>query len=139
MRLTEQIYPANITELFKRFTEVMLGRWDESKGFAQLHQAPLKDFLLKRVAVAMHKERRTNVPLQELRKVLTNELRKRRVESNTDVDQLVEEIVYRSGLFRVLGDEVEFKHLMIQEFFAGRGLSAEEIASLIDDLGGNVA
>jgi GTPase SAR1 family protein len=125
--------PANITELFKKFTEVMLGRWDESKGFAQLHQAPLKDFLLKQVAVAMHKEKRTSVPLHELRRVLTEELRKRRVESNTDVDQLVEEVVHRSGLFRVLGDEVEFKHLMIQEFFAGRGLAAGEIAHLIDD------
>ena len=38
--------PANITELFKKYTEMMLGRWDASKGLAQQYQAPLKDFVL---------------------------------------------------------------------------------------------
>jgi hypothetical protein len=125
--------PANITELFKKFTEVMLGRWDESKGFAQLHQAPLKDFLLRRIAVRMHKEKLTSIPLEGLKGVLFEELRKRRVDSQANIEQLVEEIVYRSGLFKVLGEEVEFKHLMLQEFFAGRGLADGELQDLLGD------
>src|SRR5690606_28778155 len=43
---SRQDIPANITELFKKFTELMLGRWDEQKGLSLQYQAPLKDFLL---------------------------------------------------------------------------------------------
>src|SRR5207237_9377591 len=32
---SRQDIPANITELFKKFTEMMLGRWDSSKRLAQ--------------------------------------------------------------------------------------------------------
>ena len=46
--------PANITELFKKFTEVMLGRWGRTKGVAQQYHAPLKDFLLRQIAFQMH-------------------------------------------------------------------------------------
>jgi len=38
--------PANITELFKKFTEQMLGRWDSTKGLSLQYQAILKDFIL---------------------------------------------------------------------------------------------
>ena len=123
--------PANITELFKKFTEQMLGRWDESKGFKQQYQAPLKDFLLQHIAVRMHKEQLTSIPLESLKSVLREELEKRGQEAQTDI--LVDEIVQRSGFFRILGDQIEFRHLMLQEFFAGRGLRAGEIELLIED------
>ena len=123
--------PANITELFKKFTEQMLGRWDESKGFAQQYQGPLKDFLLRHVALRMHKQRVTAISLRGLKEILAEELEKRGQEADTD--QLIEEVVFRSGLFRILGDEVEFRHLLVQEFFAGRGLNANEINDLVGD------
>lgn len=123
--------PANITELFKKFTEQMLGRWDESKGLSQQIQAPIKDFVLKRVALRMHKERTTQISLTRLTDLLNSELKQRGQEA--DIDQLVHEIVHRSGLFSIIGDTVEFRHLLVQEFFAGRGLSAEEIHGLIEE------
>ncbi len=43
---SRQDIPANITELFKKFTEMMLGRWDATKGFKHQYHAPLKDFIL---------------------------------------------------------------------------------------------
>ena len=51
---TRSDVPANITELFKKYTELMLGRWDEQKGLSQQIQAPLKDFLLQQVAYHLH-------------------------------------------------------------------------------------
>ena len=39
---------------------------------------------------------------------------------------LLTEIFDRSGLFRVLGDEIEFKHHLLQEFFAGRAIDSPE-------------
>src|SRR6202023_2728586 len=37
--------PPNITELFKKYTELMLGRWDEDKELHQQIQAPVKDLV----------------------------------------------------------------------------------------------
>lgn len=120
-----QDIPANITELFKKFTELMLGRWDENKGLSQQFQAPLKDFLLTIVAYEMHQDRTTRISLSRIRSIIDHELTKRGHAS--DAEKILEEIVYRSGLFRIFAEEVEFRHLLLQEFFAGRGIPDIEL------------
>jgi hypothetical protein len=128
-----QDIPANITELFKKFTEMMLGRWDATKGLAHQFHAPLKDFMLTKIAFDMHQARVTGVALDEFRSRIAAELRNRGYEA--DIDQLVDEILNRSGLLRVVGDRVEFRHLLLQEFYAGRGIPSEDLleAFIFDD------
>lgn len=124
--------PANITELFKKYTEMMLGRWDASKGFSQQYHAPLKDFLLTRVAFEMHRRRTTYIDLQEFLRLISAELASRGHQA--EVQQIMEEILNRSGLFRVLGDRVEFRHHLLQEFFAGRGIpNKEALETIVSD------
>lgn len=130
--LTKKDIPANITELFKKFTELMLGRWDERKGLKQQYQAPLKDFVLKRLAFRMHVDRKTSIPKMEAIELIKTELIQRGHEE--DVPKLLDEIFSRSGIFRVIGDNVEFQHHLLQEFFAGRGISDQEmIQNFIQD------
>lgn len=112
--------PANITELFKKFTELMLGRWDQSKGLSQQYQAQVKDFLLCRIGFTLHQRRHTSMPLIECRSIVEQDLMERGLEA--DVEVLFDEIVHRSGLVRVDDDRFYFRHLLIQEFFAGRGI-----------------
>ena len=112
--------PANITELFKKFTELMLGRWDASKGLSFQYQAPLKDFILQKIAFEMHRRRVTSIPLSNFKDLARIELEKRGYKA--DFEQLTDEMLHRSGLFRIVEDKVEFRHLMLQEFFAGRGI-----------------
>lgn len=71
---SRQDIPANITELFKKFTEMMLGRWDATKGFKQQYHAPLKDFILTKVAFEMHKQRVTRIGVERFDHILTTEL-----------------------------------------------------------------
>jgi hypothetical protein len=124
--------PANITELFKKFTELMLGRWDETKGLGQQYQAPLKDLILTRVTFEMHRRRVTKMDIGEFKSLIVTELEKRG--HAAEVNVLADEILVRSGLFRVLDNQVEFRHLLIQEFFAGRGISSKEnLEILISD------
>jgi energy-coupling factor transporter ATP-binding protein EcfA2 len=111
--------PANITELFKKYTEMMLGRWDLSKGISQQFHAPLKDFLLRKMAFEMHRRGLTQISQQECRDIFIKELESRG--RSADIEQLLEEC-YRSGLFRFSEDMMEFRHLLLQEFFAGRGI-----------------
>lgn len=121
---SRQDIPANITELFKKFTEMMLGRWDATKGFKQQYHAPLKDFILSKIAFEMHTKRTTKIPIERFNHVLKTELANRGYDADTD--QLRDEILNRSGLF-ISGDRTaEFRHLLMQEFFAGRGIPSVE-------------
>ena len=123
--------PANITELFKKFTEVMLGRWDSAKGLGQQYHAPLKDFLLQRIGLEMHRQMSTGLPLEEFGALLRKELTDRG--HKADIPELLDEILNRSGLFRMIGTTVEFRHLLLQEFFAGRGLPADLLEGVIGE------
>ncbi len=124
--------PANITELFKKYTEMMLGRWDQSKGIGQQFHAPLKDFVLRRVAYEMHRRRVTSIDVKEFEELMTNELLKRG--HRTDAAELLAEMIDRSGLFRITGNSIEFNHMLLQEFFAGRGIPSDDsLDALIGD------
>lgn len=123
---TKQDIPANITELFKKFTELMLGRWDEKKGFKHQYQAPLKDFVLTKIAFYLHSQKKTSINRSEAESIAINVLSERG--HDADVPKMLTEIFERSGLFRILGKEIEFKHHLLQEFFAGRGI---EVADFI--------
>ncbi len=129
---TKQDIPANITELFKKFTELMLGRWDERKGLRQQYQAPLKDFVLTRLAFHMHSHHKVSIARLEAVEIVSEELVRRGHEE--DVPNLLDEIFERSGIFRVMGNEIEFRHHLLQEFFAGRGISdPDAVYQLIHD------
>jgi hypothetical protein len=124
--------PANITELFKKFTEMMIGRWDMKKGLSQQYQAVVKDFLLKRLAFYMHSNNWRAIPLSNCKTIFREELSERGYEA--DLDLIFDEIVYRSGLFRVEDDSLLFRHALLQEFFAGRGVpSAAFFQGVITD------
>lgn len=115
--------PANITELFKKFTELLLGRWDEQKGLKQQHQAPLKDFLVQRLAFQMHFRGETAVDLSDIQTLFAEELQRRGYSAN-QLESVMEELISRSGLFRRVNTRVEFRHHLLQEFFAGRALGS---------------
>ena len=55
--------PENITELFKKYTELMLGLWNRSKTVGQQLESPVKDMLLCRIAYEMHAERLTSISI----------------------------------------------------------------------------
>jgi NACHT domain len=127
---SKQDLPANITELFKKFTELMLGRWDEEKGLSLQFHAPLKDFILQKIAFHMHAKNLTSIPRDEAESVATKELLNRGHDDNGQ--SLLSEVFDRSGLFRVHGGSIEFRHHLLQEFFAGRGIpSADYIGQII--------
>lgn len=124
--------PANITELFKKFTELMLGRWDVAKGLGQQYQAPLKDFVLTKVAFEMHRRRIVELQITEMELLIAQELSRRGHEAVAH--DLCDEIINRSSLFRKVDDRLEFRHHLLQEFFAGRGIpSVDFLDSVISD------
>jgi hypothetical protein len=121
--------PANLTELFKKYTELMLGRWDAEKGLDQQVESRIKDFILSKFAFKIHSEKRTSFTRSEFHHFVEEQLA--RLGHKQKVNALVEEIISRSNLFRVSGETLEFIHFIIQEFFAGRGIPSKEHISTI--------
>ena len=127
-----QDVPPNITELFKRFTEQMLGRWDEQRGLKTLHRPLVKDFALCVLALEMHIRRCTTISRAEAVEIISTKLAE--TGNKEDANGLLTEVLDRSGLFRDFGSEIGFRHHMFQEFFAGRGMnSAEMVGQYISD------
>ena len=123
--------PANITELFKKYTELMLGRWDEEKGLKQQFHAPLKDFILQQVAYRMHVDRTLSISRRRFSSIVTKLLDERG--HRLETVEIEGELLRRSRLLRTRGEEVGFSHLLLQEFFAGRSIPQDRVAGYIDD------
>lgn len=121
--------PANITELFSKFTELMLGRWDESKGLSQQYQSKVKDHLISKFAYTLHGDRRTHFSRAEFEHFVGEMLRAMNRESDTKV--MVEEVIHRSGLFREVPEGFEFRHHLIQEYFAGKGIPSIDTIKIL--------
>lgn len=118
---TRQDLPPNIAEIFAKFTEQMIGRWDEKKGLGQQYEAKTKDYLLRKLAFQMHQSRLRSIPLADVRRLFDVELKKTGLE--IDRERIIAEVVERSGLLRQAeGDSLEWRHHVIQEYFAGRGV-----------------
>jgi hypothetical protein len=107
----------------------MLGRWDATKGLAQQYHAPLKDFILRRIAYEMQRRETTRISIKEFMQIAQDELTKR--SQKAEIPILCSEIIERSGLLNTIDDYLEFRHLLLQEFFAGRGIPSTEAISLL--------
>ncbi len=118
---SRQDIPANITELFSKYTELMLGRWDQDKGFEQQYEANLKIFLMKKLAGWMHDNRVSHISEYNFKNIIEEEMKSRGYEIK--IEEICTEMLERSGLLKRRGDAILFTHHLLQEFFAGIGIS----------------
>lgn len=118
-KIDKKDVPANITELFSKFTELMLGRWDEKKGLNQQYQAKVKEALLSEFAFELHKSGESSFLRSDFIEFAARRLRE--INLSADLDVLVSELLDRSGLLRG-EEEVEFRHHLLQEYFAAKGV-----------------
>src|SRR5690606_2970711 len=72
-----------------------------------------------------HSERKTTINVTEFTSRIEYELGDVGFKG-AKIDTLLEEI-RRSGLFREYEGQIEFRHLLIQEYFAGRGITDTEL------------
>ena len=109
--------PPNITELFDKYCETMLGRWDTHKGISQQFLAPFKKVLLGKIAFDMHVERRWEMPEEDFKQYIKKYATDRGLEID-NIDTIYNEIYHSRMVTRIRGS-VSFTHPLLQEFFAG--------------------
>lgn len=113
--------PERRVELYQECTDVLLERWDATKGLQVLLSAAQARQLLQPVALWMHSvENRREVSKAEVLGFISPKIPQ--IKAGIDPEALLQSWQERSGIFKGEGDTYFFHHLSFQEY-----LSAEQI------------
>lgn len=117
--------PSNLTELYSKYIEFMLGRWDAEKGLQSRKEYEALGRILSRLAQHVMDNQRESVSIAELQEMFRDYLAPRNLEINPDA--LFAKMKQRCEL--VLVDEsrglAQFKHRSFAEFLYASNLVAE--------------
>lgn len=119
--------PANLTELYAKYTEIALGRWDVDKELTKEKEFDAAEAITKQLAKYFFDNDLLTISKEEAKHFFTNYLNKRRMD--VDPAKLFEKIANRSEIFYV--DETNntfgFRHRTFIEFFyAKHSLSTDD-------------
>ena len=108
--------PASVTELYDRFFDTILGRWDKEKGIKVLFEYHIKKSFLAALAYREFREKnRLDIPNEDFEKFLDC-YAERYGFTTEDIKNFVEEIK-RAGILEQR-EEVTFKHRSFLDYFA---------------------
>lgn len=112
-----QDLPSNLTELYTKYIELMLGRWDIAKGLQSQKEYQALDNILMNLAVYLLTNELLSISLDDFKNIFESYLRDRNLEVSSDV--LVDKLINRSELmFYDRGKcTITFKHRTFTEFF----------------------
>ena len=127
----QQEIPSNITELYAKYSELILGRWDERKGLQSQKEYQALDSILMRLARQMIDNQRLFVSIGEVKAVFKDYLDERNLD--IDVDRLFDKMVDRCEivLFDGSSETLGFKHRSFTEFFYAKSFVTDQ--SLVID------
>jgi hypothetical protein len=129
--------PASLTELYERYTDIVLGRHDKRNGIEVLFEYTIKKRFLADLAYTQFLEKgRLEIPIADYNAFLNKYADEYSLEAKY-IDQFVREIE-RAGVLRVGEDEVIFGHRSFLDYFAAfymfdRRDELERIEDLIID------
>lgn len=114
--------PANLTELYAKFTELALGRWDQQKGLQSQIEYTAAENIVIELALFMLDHDTPAIAADELERQFFRKYLERR-NINVDPRQLFDKVLRRSELLSYdpnLGT-VAFRHRSFAEFFYAKG------------------
>lgn len=118
----EREMPANVTELFDKYAELALGRWDAAKHIASQFEWAIKEFMLRKISWEMHAQKRFDFSVDEFESIITTQSNQRGLDINSEL--FMRELIDRSDLvFRNSDNQLEFKHRSFQDYFVGSELN----------------
>lgn len=113
--------PANITELYNKFTEVFSGRWDREKGISSQDKFGIRSHLINQVAFYMHFNKKVELSEKDLFDFVDKYKADKRYDDIDTID-LISDFLNRNPLIIMQYDRYKFLHLSFQEYYASRGI-----------------
>jgi len=125
--ITPKDLPRNLTELYAKFMDLFLNKWDKNKGISEQFKIKQKEFILHKIAFQMHQDKKTIITKSELINKLSqliNEYDYRNIDPQTFIKNILE----RSNiLIQISGEEsYSFFHLTIQEYLVASQLTSDQ-------------
>lgn len=111
--------PANITELYNKFCDYYLARWDASKGISSQYKFEETKHILGFVAFELHSRGIQEISKKELFEFLTSLNKQYSFDELTNVNSFIESLKDRAGLIQFNEQEhvFSFNNLSFQEYF----------------------
>ena len=127
--------PANIFELYNRFTDVYLDKWDTSKGISQLYRYEQTKNIIAFIAFHIHQQGANNITTVDLKSFLVELRKKYNYDELNNIDNFILHLKSRNGVFHYdcLNDIFLFFNHYFQEYFASLCIEDDEDSILIEN------
>ncbi len=111
--------PANITELYNKFTDYYLNRWDTTKGISLQYKFEETKNILALIAKDLHIQETTVIERDVLIDILNKIKKEYGYQELNDIDQFLNNLKERSGVFHYneKNGKCMFSHQAFQEYF----------------------
>lgn len=122
--------PSNITELYSKYTELSLGRWDNSKGFKSQIQFEALNSILSCLSIFMLENELLEISIDEGKRFFKEYLDERNLD--IDCEELFNELFIRSDILYKNKSTISFKHKSFAEYFYACALVNSQTEMEID-------
>ncbi|MDZ4712661.1 MAG: hypothetical protein SGI89_10095, partial [bacterium] len=113
--------PANITELYNKFTEIFLGKWDKENGMSSQDKFGIRTHLINHIALTLHFKNLLEITENDLFEILTVYKNSKRYDE-IEIEQLECDLMKRNPLLIKTDNSYKFIHKSFQEYFASKGI-----------------
>ena len=113
--------PCSMTELYSKYTELMLGRWDIEKGLKKDLEYQVSKNFIEEFAFNFIQKQIFNTSYDDALNLLTKYFNERNISQTISPQKILDFLIYDSGLL-ILTDnqEIFFKHRSFIEFFTAQ-------------------
>lgn len=127
--------PANIFELYNRFTDVYLDKWDVSHGVTQFYKYEQTKNIIAFIAYHLHANGLNSISCDELRHFLEALRQQFNYEELDDIDNFILHLKSKNGVFYFDNNSGEFMFFnhFFQEYFASLCIEDDDDSILIDN------
>ncbi|PRY03668.1 NACHT domain-containing protein [Pontibacter ummariensis] len=119
-KLDKRELPKNIYELYSKFLDLFLNKWDKTKGISEQFTIKQKEFVLNKIAEHLHKKGWVSISFDDLFEFLRELSLTKPIEGLDDPEEFLTKICQRSHILIKNDSDKTFRffHLTIQEFLA---------------------
>ncbi len=127
--------PRNITELYEKFMDLFLDKWDKERGVSQQYKLKERMFVLKEIAGKMHFNNTIEIGEQELLNFLEELKLERPVEILKSPEEFLQNLSTNSNILIYNNESNKFRffHLTIQEYLASLAYTTANEAYLSEN------
>ncbi|TVT38509.1 hypothetical protein FNT36_20205 [Hymenobacter setariae] len=128
--------PANITEIYNKFSDYYLNRWDTAKGLSLQYKYEEAKQILGKIAKHLHEKNEQLIDKSSLIEFLYKLKDEYDYEELADVLGFVDALKRRAGIFGYEEelDSFKFSHLSFQEYFVSTAFNDSEENELMENL-----